>query len=389
MSELRLLGSISEIPRSHWQILYQQITPEGYPFLRYEFLLALEESGCIGTEDDHASGWQAGYLIRGARNAVPDLIIPCYRKQHSFGEYVFDWRWAEAYEQYGLDYYPKRLCGIPFTPASGPRLLYQTAPEQAVESAIHALTTLCAQETSSGWHLNFPDHHLTNQLLQFPELVQRQQCQFHWFNRGYQDFDHYLSFFSSRKRKQVRKERQRIQEQGLRLQRKTGHDITADDIALFFRCYQMTYFRRRSYPYLNEAFFHRLVRDMPEQIVLVLASQNDEPIAAAWYFFDNTTLYGRYWGTLQEADALHFEACYYQGIEFCLEQGFQRFDPGTQGEHKIARGFEPVLTHSFHHLQHAGFQQAIRDFSAAERRQTEVYCEDARQCLPFRHEGAP
>lgn len=388
MTELRLVSSIADIPPAHWQALYREVAPDQYPFLRYEFLLALEISGCIGTHADHASGWQAGYLLSGPSDAEPDLIIPAYRKDHSYGEYVFDWRWAEAYEQYGLEYYPKRLCAIPFTPASGPRLLHKATLHQAAAMATQALSTLCAQENSSGWHLNFPDSALTASLQNQPDIVQRQQCQFHWFNRNYQSFGHYLNSFSSRKRKNVRKERERVQDQGIHLQRKRGTDITPEDIAFFFRCYQMTYYRRRSYPYLNEAFFQQLLRDMPEQILLVLAYQENTPIAAAWYFYDATTLYGRYWGALDDVDALHFEACYYQGIEFCIEQGLQRFDPGTQGEHKIARGFEPVLTHSFHWLQHEGFQQAIRQFAAAETPHIQAYCNDARQLLPFQRTEA-
>ena len=387
MTELRLLSSLHDIPRSHWQALYQQVAAQGYPFLRYEFLAALEDSGCIGTSADHDSGWQAGYLMAAEPGQTPELIVPCFAKQHSYGEYVFDWRWAEAYEQYGLDYYPKRLCAIPFTPATGPRLLYREP--QALNTAVEALNSLCAQEQSSGWHLNFPDAPLRALLQQQPELVQRQHCQFHWFNRGYEDFEHFLSHFSSRKRKNVRKERQRVQQQGIRLERKTGASISDEDIAFFFRCYQMTYARRRSWPYLNEAFFRQLVQTMPEQILLVLAKQDQQPVAAAWYFYDADTLYGRYWGALDDIDALHFEACYYQGIEFCLQQGLQRFDPGTQGEHKIARGFEPITTYSYHQLLHPGFQQAIGQFAAAEAQQVSHYRRQAAELLPFSHTAQP
>jgi len=376
MNEMRVLHSIYDIPQQQWEALYSQLQPHGYPFLDYRFLTALEDSNCIGQVSDHASGWQACYLT----DSDFSRIIPAYLKQHSYAEYVFDWSWAEAYERYGLAYYPKLLWAMPFTPATGPRILGDLA---LLPQALEWVRNYTAEEQLSGWHLNFTDQSSTALLQQIPATAMRTGCQFHWFNRDYQDFDHYLQHFVSRKRKSVRKERQRIVDQGISLQRKTGKQISAEDINFFYRCYQNTYHQRGSYPYLNRAFFLQLQQSMAEKMLLVIAQQNDIPVAAALYFFDDDTLYGRYWGAVAEFDALHFEACYYQGIEFCIENNLRRFDPGTQGEHKISRGFEPVLTHSFHQLRQPEFQAAVEEFAREEQQHVQHYYAQAQTLVPF------
>ena len=387
MSTFRAVHSIHQTDAGRWQNLYRQLTPQGYPFLDRRFLAALEDSGCIGTRSGHASGWQACYLL--GDPAVNDIIIPCYIKQHSYGEYVFDWSWAEAYQRYRLDYYPKLLWAIPFTPASGPRLL---GDNRQLPQALAAVQTFTTEQSLSGWHLNFTNAD-SNRILTAASTstsvsapARRYGCQFHWFNEGYQSFDDYLQHFVSRKRKAVRRERQRVTAQGIRLQRKTGTQISADDIHMFCQCYADTYQRRHSTPYLNEAFFQQLRQTMSEKMLLVTAERGQHTIACALYFFDQETLYGRYWGALDDIDALHFEACYYQGIEFCIEQGLQRFDPGTQGEHKISRGFRPVLTHSFHQLQHPQFHEAVQQFAAEEQDYVRRYHAEAETLLPF-HRG--
>lgn len=380
MNRLSSVHSIHHISPADWQRLYRHCG--GYPFLDRRFLSALEDSDCIGGEADHASGWQSCYLISRNDDDLISAILPCYIKQHSYGEYVFDWSWAEAYERYGLAYYPKLLWGTPFTPASGPRVL---ADNPALTPWFTAVNEFCQRTQLSGWHLNFPRREDVS-AEENTGTAERHACQFHWFNRDYRDFDHYLQHFVSRKRKTVRKERQKIVQQGITLQRKTGTEISTGDIRFFFHCYQDTYRRRRSYPYLNEDFFQRLRASMSEKMMLVMAYQQQEPIACALYFMDDSTLYGRYWGALDDVDALHFEACYYQGIEFCIERGLQRFDPGTQGEHKISRGFEPVQTLSIHQLQHPGFQQAIGDFVEEEKQHILHYQQQARSLLPFRDE---
>ncbi len=379
MSAFRPVYSIHEISPAHWQRLYRQLTPAGYPFLDYRFLAALEDSQCIGTSPAHPSGWQACYLL----SDDDGVIIPCYIKQHSYGEYVFDWSWAEAYQRYGLDYYPKLLWAVPFTPASGPRLL---GPASALPQAIAAVEEFSTEQCLSGWHLNFTDPETTRIVQQHVLPATRSGCQFHWFNENYQSFEHYLQQFASRKRKSVRKERQKVRAAGLTTTRSSGSAISAADMQFFYQCYCRTYDKRWSTPYLNEDFFQQLRATMAEKMLLVSVRHDQQPVAAALYFFDDDTLYGRYWGTLHEFDALHFEACYYQGIEFCIEQGLQRFNPGTQGEHKISRGFRPVFTHSFHRLQHPQFQQAVEQFVAEEQEHIRHYHAEAETLLPFRQQ---
>lgn len=359
--------------------LWQSLNISEYPFLDYHFLTALEDQHCIGEE----SGWHPLYLVRRDRQA----IIPCFIKEHSYGEYVFDWSWADAYHQHNLAYYPKLLWAAPFTPATGPRLLMADTPKaNDWQGALDAITQLATQHNLSGWHGNFLSNTACEQIptAENPTLSRRYGCQFHWFNRQYQDFDHYLSYFTSRKRKAVRKERQRLWDADIELQRHTGDEISEADLTFFYHCYQLTYLKRRSQGYLNLAFFQQLRHTMSQQMLLVIARHEGQPIAAALYFFDQSTLYGRYWGCQEELDGLHFEACYYQGIEFCIERGLQRFDPGTQGEHKISRGFEPVLTNSLHWLAHPEFNRAVGQFVQEEHQQILAYQQQAMERLPFR-----
>ena len=374
MTSFLQFGRIGDIPESQWQSLRQ----DRYPFMDYHFLKALEDNHCIGS----STGWTPVYLARCDDNGSIDLLIPLYLKEHSYGEYVFDWSWADAYHRHGFQYYPKLLWAIPFTPASGPRLLCRGDAQQAWQDAIGVVRQLAANEDVSGWHLNFflPD---VLPALASADLLVRSACQYHWFNRGYQHFDHYLEHFTSRKRKAVRKERSRIQDSGIELQRLSGAGITAADIQFFYRCYQSTYHKRGQQGYLTSGFFHQLLQHMSDQMLLVIATHQQQRIAAALYFFDDHTLYGRYWGCLQEVDGLHFEACYYQGIEFCIKRGLQRFDPGTQGEHKISRGFEPILTYSAHELAHPGFQDAVARFIGEEQQQILAWQQEAATLLPF------
>ena len=370
-------GSIEDVGEQHWQALQQN----SQLFSSYAFINALAETGCIGRD----SGWEPAPLtIR--ENGNYQTLIPAYIKQHSYGEYVFDWSWAEAYQRYGLPYYPKLLIAAPFTPVPGPRIF----GDQACLPELPAmLSSLCHDDGLSGWHLNFTDD-VTAQIISdagMGSVHRRTGVQFHWHNRDYQSFDHYLSHFVSRKRKAVLKERRSIVEQNIHLERLTGVQIEPQHIRYFFQCYANTYRQRRSVPYLNEAFFQKLASIMNDQMLLIMATYQGQPIAAALCFFDETTLYGRYWGATTDVSALHFEACYYQGIEFCIERGLQTFNPGTQGEHKIARGFEPVLTHSLHWLVHEGFNDAVGAFVAEETPQVLHYRDQAASLLPFHREG--
>lgn len=381
MTKIRIHSRLSELDRDQWQALRHS----RYPFLDYDFLLALESSGSIGQE----TGWLPYYIVayNDTESDPIEWIVPAFIKTHSYGEYVFDWSWAEAYQHHGLAYYPKLLCAVPFTPSTGPRLLHgpNTSAEQLWPNITALLDQLCEQQSLSGWHINFlPTTHALAITDEQHQPAMRHGCQFHWHNRGYTDFDHYLDTFTSRKRKSVRKERQKITQQGIQIHRKTGTEISTDDIEFFYQCYQMTYAQRRSRGYLNVDFFRQLLRDMSSQMLLVLAHDNDTPVAAALYFFDEHCLYGRYWGSLVDADALHFEACYYQGIEFCIERKLTRFDPGTQGEHKISRGFEPITTYSLHRLQHSDFHHAVHDFVHQEQQHIAQYQQQARSLLPFK-----
>jgi predicted N-acyltransferase len=408
MKDFHLITSISAIPETQWQKL-QRNSAGDYPFLGYRFLAALEHSGCIGSgssgnnnednnneDHEHDSGWQVQYLVRFDSQGEAEIIIPCYRKTHSYGEYVFDWSWAEAYQRYALEYYPKLLWAAPFTPASGPRLLHNATSDiqvqQAWQDALQAVQAFCSAQQLSGWHLNFVapgDKVLLDTLCksattQAMPPVRRRGCQFHWFNQGYISFDHYLQSFASRKRKNVRKERQRLQDMSINIVQKTADNISAADIHFFYQCYQLTYWRRRSQGYLNETFFQLCRQHLSRQMLLVQAEKDGQLLASALYFFDDTTLYGRYWGCQQDIDGLHFEACYYQGIEFCIKNNLQRCDPGTQGEHKISRGFTPGSTFSYHQLMQPEFQQAGAHFAQEEEAQVIIYEQQARSLLPFK-----
>ena len=371
----RFVDRIDAVTAADWQAL----AGTDYPFLRHEFLQALEASGSVGGD----SGWLPRHLLVEQQGRLV-AALPLYLKQHSWGEYVFDWRWAEAWQHYGLAYYPKLVAAIPFTPASGPRLVYRDVDALAlVDHVSRVLQQDCARHGFSGWHVLFPDA-AQSALWQHSGAHRRSGCQFHWFNRGYRDFADFLDTFSSRKRKNLKKERQRVSAQGIELQRLTGAAINDRHWQLFEQFYRRTYARLSGHGgYLSGDFFSRLAA-LRDQVLLVLAWQHGEPVAGALYFFSSTTLYGRYWGAVRDIDQLHFEACYYQGIEFCIERGLQRFDPGAQGEHKIQRGFEPVETCSWHWLAHAGLHQAIGQFVADEAVHIDAYRQQAAGLLPFR-----
>ena len=354
-----------------------------FPFLRHEFLHALEASGSVG----EGSGWQPRHLLlrEGERLLA---AMPCYAKTHSYGEYVFDWSWADAYNRHRVPYYPKLLSAVPFTPATGPRILLAEGVDlrTALAAFLPALREACEGRYSS-WHLLFPEPELAVACTE-AGLLRRTGVQYHWQNRGFADFDGFLARFASRKRKQLKKERRQVAEQGLEIHRLRGPDIDAAMWERFYVFYQMTYARRSGHGgYLSREFFHAIGTAMPENLLLVVALRAGDPVAGALNLVGDDTLYGRYWGCIEDYAQLHFELCYYQGIEFCIEQGLARFDAGAQGEHKLARGFEPVTTESFHHIDHEGFREAIGDFLRRERVSVERYREEAVQSLPFRKEG--
>ena len=352
-----------------------------YPFLRHRFLLGLEKSGCTNADN----GWQPCHMIlRDNQRAV--AALPLYLKSHSYGEYVFDWSWSQAWEQSGLQYYPKLISAIPFTPATGPRLCHlpELSPAEAWDFSVRALEQFCRQQSLSSWHLLFPDEEVSESLLQ-QGIHQRRATQFHWFNNDYQNFEDFLAEFSSRKRKSLKRERRRVQEQGLQLVTLVGDDIGEQNWERFYHFYQYTYAKRSGHGgYLTREFFTRVAAGMGDQVIMVLAQLAGESVAAALYFRSADTLYGRYWGCEQEFDCLHFEACYYQGIEFCIEHGIKRFDPGAQGEHKIQRGFRPVETFSNHWIADSKLSAAVGDFTRREKPHSEAYLRDTATLLPFK-----
>ncbi|MCM5704987.1 GNAT family N-acetyltransferase [Larsenimonas salina] len=372
--ELREIKGVDEIERSAWDAL---VDPD-YPFMHHAFLSALELTGDV-SED---TGWSPCHRVLMEQNTLVGFL-PGFDKTHSYGEYIFDWQWADVWERAGQVYYPKQISAIPYTPSTGPRLVLadHIAPERALELVSHSIRA----HGGSGWHLLFPGHAETRLWQQyFPELLMRHGMQYHWFNRGYETFDAFLDLMTSKRRKEVRRERRKVAEQGITLHCLDGEGIDEAAITHFYRCYQITYFERGQSPYLSDAFFKRLLATMPEHLMLVQARVGERPIAAALYFKGETTLYGRYWGSEVHADSLHFEACYYQGIEYCIRHGFTRFDPGTQGEHKIARGFEPITTYSLHWLRDARFYQAVADFLERERAVMDDVRGEAAQALPFK-----
>jgi hypothetical protein len=379
MTQARFLAGIREIASAEWNAL----APSGYPFLRHEFLAALEDSGSVGGD----SGWKPHHLL--LRDGARLLgALPCYRKEHSYGEYVFDWSWADAYRRHGLRYYPKLLSAVPFTPATGPRLLLAGGVQLADvrEELLAAIGSELERLGASSWHLLFPGGAVAEELAG-AGLGHRTGVQFHWHNRGYRDFGDFLDTLQSRKRKQLRRERRLVVEQGLELRALRGTEVDAPLWDRFHHFYQLTYARRSGHGgYLNREFFHALAREMPAELLLVVALRGSEVVAGALNVIGGDTLYGRYWGCTEEHAHLHFETCYYQGMDFCLREGIARFDAGAQGEHKLARGFEPVLTHSCHLIAHPAFREAIGDFLARERAAVEDYRQEALAALPFRSE---
>ena len=371
------ITSLAQVDAAGWD----QLTGGDYPFLRHSFLLGLETTGCTTAEN----GWQPCHLV--LRDAErPVAVLPLYLKSHSYGEYVFDWSWSQAWEQNGLSYYPRLVSAIPFTPATGPRLCRLPELDEATawDATVQAIETFARRQELSSWHLLFPEPEVSNRLLQ-RGLPQRHAVQFHWFNQGFTDFDDFLATFNSRKRKSLKRERRRVVEQGLELETLVGQQISAEAWDQFHRFYQFTYAKRSGHGgYLTREFFTEVAAAMGDQVIMVLARHQGEAVAGALYFRSSDTLFGRYWGCLREYDCLHFEACYYRGIEYCIQQGIARFDPGAQGEHKIQRGFRPVETFSNHWISDPRLAAAVGDFTERERPHTAAYLEQASSLLPFK-----
>ena len=374
--EVQQIHSMAQVDAADWN----RLAGNAYPFMRHEFLSALEHSGSVCAQ----TGWSPAHLLVLDGDQLV-AAMPLYLKSHSWGEYVFDQQWAEAYQQQGLAYYPKWLTAIPLTPCQGSRIVMQAAvdPLEVMRLLFNTIKQLSESLGISSWHCLFPEQQQAEQLRALGFSL-REGVQFHWFNRGYRDFNDFLLTLNAGKRKMLKRERRRVSEQGISLQRIAGKDVSEKQWQQFFQFYTLTYLKRQSQPYLNLAFFQQIAATMGEQLLLVLAVKDDETIAAALSFIGYDTLYGRYWGCDEDYDSLHFEACYYQGLDYCIEHGLTRFDSGAQGEHKIARGFEPVTTYSAHWIKDARFATAIAHFLVREQQAVQHYKQDAASYLPFK-----
>jgi predicted N-acyltransferase len=366
---LRVAESLAGVPAAQWNAL-----AGGHPFVRHEFLDALIESGCASAR----TGWQPQFLLLERDGALAGAM-PLYVKSHSRGEYVFDWAWAEAYERHGLEYYPKLVCAVPFTPVTGPRIL---AADAAARDALARAALGAAREFSS-LHVLFAEDEPARRL-EAAGMMLRRTVQFHWHNAGYASFEEFLARMSRHRRKVIRQERRRVREAGVSFRWLRGAEIGAREWAFFHRCYTATYRAHGMPPYLSLDFFRRVGASMPEHFLLVLAERGGAPIAAALDVIAGGTIYGRYWGAVEHVPLLHFEACYYQGIEYAIAQGLARFEGGAQGEHKLFRGLLPVETLSTHWLAHPRFARAIEDYLAREAAGIARYVNELNEHTPFK-----
>lgn len=368
---LEITDSIQQVEANDWDALVGDM-----PLLSHAFLSALENSNSVGKD----TGWQPYPLLVHEEGKLVGAM-PLYVKSHSYGEYVFDWAWAEAYERSGLKYYPKLLSAIPFTPITSQRLLASNLEVQML--MVEALSETMHKHQLSSAHVLFPDEDNSIALKQAGWL-QRNGLQFRWQNDNFSDFDDFLSVLSHDKRKKIRQERKKVAASGVVCKLIKGADVTQEQWDFFYQCYQNTYLEHRSRPYLTPEFFHEIGRTMPKNILLILAYVDGLPVASALNVYHQTTLYGRYWGALQYVPNLHFELCYYQAQEFCIAEKIQYFEGGAQGEHKLARGFKPRATCSFHKIAHTGFSNAIQEFVTTESQGIAAYTHELEDRAPFK-----
>ena len=370
--QARILESLDAIPAGQWDALHAT----DHPFVRHAFLSALERSGSLradwGWTPHHLTLWDDDALVAAA---------PMYLKANSHGEFVFDSAWAHAYGQHGLEYYPKWLCGVPYSPVTGPRLLAQT-PELR-----HALATamaqLCGTQKLSSVHVNF--HPEDEDAAFAEEWLLRQDIQYHWNNRDdWRTFDDYLAAMDAKHRKNIRQERAKVERAGVRFRTVHGDEASDADLTAVHSFYLQTFAEYGNSPALTLEFLHEIARTMPRQLVLFIAERNDEAIAGALCLRSSVTLYGRYWGSHLQLPGLHFETCYYQGIDYCLQHGLTRFEPGAQGQHKIARGFLPTLVRSRHWIADPRFRNALADWCTDERRDVRRHAAQLHRHSPFR-----
>lgn len=374
--KLAVHSSIDQIDPRQWNAL----AGAAQPFLRHEFLAALEHAHCVGGQ----RGWQPCPLTLSDEHGLA-AAAAVFLKDNSFGEFVFDFAWAEAYARHGLRYYPKLTLAVPFTPATGPRLLVRAGLDHGALAAqlLEALNDLAHASQCSSAHALFLTPADREACARSGWLLRR-DCQFHWSNRGYQSFEQYLSTFTAEKRKKTRRERRRVAESGIRFITRLGSQLDPPLLERVYGFHRETFLRHGHEPYLTRAFFSEIVRTLGDALMVKIALHEGRPVAAAIFFWSPETLWGRYWGSEGPYHSLHFETCYHQGIEFCIERGIARFEPGTQGEHKVSRGFEPCLTWSAHHILDGRFRTAIGEYLQREADCVEAYAGEVRQHVPYR-----
>lgn len=373
-------SSIEEISKKEWDSLVNIVD---YPFLKHDFLKLLENTSCVGAE----TGWIPLHISI-SRDDELIAAMPLYLKSHSQGEFVFDHSWANAFYQHGLDYYPKLVSSIPHTPASGPRFLLKDGENQKELFSLmkEGVKSIAKKNNISSWHILFPEEREIN-FYENSNLSIRKNAQFVWFNQNFKSFEDYLDSFRARHRKNVKKERSKIKKQDLIIETFSEEEINYDLLDKFYKFYLSTNIKRSGFSgYLTKQFFLNFPSNLFKNLVIVLAKKksNNEMVGGSLFFKDDKNLYGRYWGCIEEFDCLHFECCYYQGIEYCIKNKLKRFDPGVQGEHKIKRGFSPTETYSAHWIADDRFREAIDDFVIKEERHINLYLEDAKKLLPFK-----
>ena len=371
----RVLRSPGEIDAAEWNALLAA-SGSNSPFMRHEYLSALHESGSATA----GTGWDAHWITLWQDDGLL-AACPLYVKDHSYGEYVFDWAWANAYEQHGLAYYPKAVIAVPFTPVPGPRLLARDAHSRA--ALADTVVVWCRTQRLSSLHVLFADD-ADIAAAAACGLMQRHTVQFHWENAGYTNFDAFLASLAQDKRKKIRQERRKVAQAGVTFRHAQGTAIDARDWDFFYRCYERTYLEHGNPPYLTRDFFRRMAKTMPENWLIFIAERDGRPVACSLIAVSEGVAYGRYWGALERVDCLHFEACYYQPLAWCIANGFARFEGGAQGEHKMARALMPVKTNSAHWLAHPAFADAVEKFLAREGHGIENYLEHLEARSPFR-----
>ena len=377
---IRVHDHPGQIPADQWNaLLAAQDCPS--PFMQHAYVLAMHESASASP----TSGWTARFFSLWQSDTLV-AACPLYLKTHSYGEYVFDWAWANAYAQHGLAYYPKALIAVPFTPVPGSRLLADN--EHHRDLLLQAVVSWCGEEKLSSLHLLFgsPNDMQAAAKLQ---LLERQTVQFHWQNMGWQDFDAFLFSLTQEKRKKIRQEQRKVVQAGVQFRHACGSEISASDWTFFYQCYERTYLEHGNAPYLTPAFFKQMQSSMASNWLLFIAEINGRPIACSLIGLhleagQPTVAYGRYWGALERVDCLHFDACYYQPLQWCIAHGVKRFEGGAQGEHKMARALLPVSTHSAHWLADPRFVQAVSDFLKREGKGIDNYLEHLDERLPFK-----